>query len=594
MVCLKRIDINMYLPKHLYQGNSTCTCDDCKNLKRFVDIYSKKARMIYEQDLFNFFITKAPFIQGDNIVMGNARNFDFTRNDEKEIIKEAVRFLNCNSTSYSDKNDIISVLNKILAYLYDEFNRIIDNPLKYLIGMFTCLEFNVFTTITLILWFKDEKEMDSSEIKDVFVKGLIDSLEINRFTIKSNNVYHELENILSHDKKCFELCIELLAVKLENKELDELINDFNDTFNYGRLLEISRAIHTIHCLKTEYMEGTLNNTSLTFNPDGSISNYSGIDFESFSTNYLKDMKSSKSFQIANNHLNSINSTSKHYIGFDSNELNNLIEKIDETYGGGDEYLVGSITEWKKVLCELSEQTEDEVEKLFNFLVQDRDKSKLYKEESVRKNRALRKCLITINDTIICPVGLLRYALIGITNDLRSGDIANKHIISELQDVYNTINNSFVDHVSLLISTKYKSAKMITNVEIKDIVVGNEIIEIPGEIDLLMLLKNRLFVIECKNLNLKITSKAIANEYGRFKKRNSKAYQIKLDKKVAVIDKNKEKVAKFIDENSQQKIIETIGLFTTSTFTIASLEEDLLYPVITWTNLLDWFESNGYN
>lgn len=574
-------------------------CENCSMIKCSIEQYCGIAYEIYVNDTYNWLLLNTPVKIDDKVIMGNSRNFNFPRFDGESYIKEIIKRLNLENTEYKLKNDKIQVLNLILGYLYDELTNLIKlNSVNYLVSLVSNMEYNRFLAQNIVLWFSNKNNRNFERTNDNFANIILDSLDfVKSFeSIGLNNIqnpicikeiYSDLEVQLASDRLSLEIAIEN-AYHIVKESGDTFIKEKN-SFEYGQVLGISRAINEIRLLKVEFSEGMYEKEDLNITYDGFIRTSNNLSFSSvFYEKYYRDMSNRKSFFSDEEIEQKISKIVKIFYGLNLEQMLSLREGVSNTYNNGDEFLIGDKDTWIMMIKFFTSCNNEEAELAFEYLTLHINRDELFKDVSKKKSRITRNCLVKINDLFICPVGLLKYSLLGFYKDLKNGDVSNLELKNRLHEITGIEDEKFETAVYKDLKDNLVEPKIKANIGQKDILNNGKCIELPGQIDVLLLYKDHIYVIECKNTNLRTTPKSVANEYGKYKKINKKSVQYKLSQKINVINENKRDVIEFMGECFKEYAnIKVSGVITTSSFSVASLDEDLLYPVITWTNLSEW-------
>jgi hypothetical protein len=591
-----------FKPLDLYMNRNT-NCNRCVNIYDFIDTQCQIAHETYVRDIYNFLLENTPVKFNDNVIMANSKKYEIIRNDEDKVLKELILRLSLDKEVYNKKNDKISVLNKILGFLYDDFlNLVQKNPLAYLVSFMSNLEYNRFIAQNLVLWFCDEEE-PIKKTKDDFVNILLDTLNfVKSFkvletleikgSIRVDEIYSCIESQLALDEHSIEFGVEFLSYIINGKfEL----RDYDVRFEYGQALSIIRAINKIRALKVEVSEGIYQSNDLMISFNGEIKvNSCKYNIKNFASSYYKDMSSRKAFTQRSAYLSDIDNITRKYLGISLNQIIIFIDNIQKMYEQGDEFLVGDLQSWYRMIIELTDCSEDEAKLLLNNLVLRLEREELYKDVSIKRNRAARKCMIILEEMIICPVDLLKYSLMGTYIDIINADVANEQFRKELRITEEQEDYDFELAVFNEIKSNIRDIKIKANIGQKDIKVDKKYVILPGEIDVILLYNSNIFIIECKNSKLRTSPKSIANEYSKLSKENNKSVQIKLKNKIDIIsdENNKNVLIEFMGDDYNKYINSTpIGIITTSNFSSASLDTELLFPIITWTNLCEWITKN---
>lgn len=161
-------------------------------------------------------------------------------------------------------------------------------------------------------------------------------------------------------------------------------------------------------------------------------------------------------------------------------------------------------------------------------------------------------------------------------------IVDKYVHKKFEsDVILHLKNNFID---AFIKGDIEKDNMVPDIE-----AGRGFLQLPGQIDIIMLYRNKMFVIECKDIGLKYTPKSILNEVYRFRKIGNKSFQNKLSNKVESVYNNWDSIVAFLGVSSENKIQKhmPISLFVTDTFSVAAIEKDLPSPVVPFQKLIEW-------
>lgn len=596
MICTKcSLNLLEIQPKDLLLNEETC-CESCKNIYKLIEKNSFKGYEQYQFDLLQWLYLNTPIKNGSNIIMANSKQFNFPRYDERDIIADVIKALSLENRQYFEKKEKEQVLNYLLGNLYDKFFNEIKNPLKYLFSYMSCLEYNRFIAATIVSWLQKNIEKDNPT-NDTLVNMIIETLNfIKEFNIlKKQNIkdnidinilYFDLENLLAADRISLELGIELIAYKISKQSYSFL--DDEEELKFGESLQIIRAIFTIHSVKIDFLEGKDKNAKLIFDINGYIK--SSIKQKEIASSYIKDMTSFRSIQTKDeDDILKLNEVIFDHYGFELSSILAIVQNAQKIFIIGDEYLVGDERAWCEMIKALGNIDINEAKSIFKFLIYNNDKNLIFTESSRKDERALRKCLINIDAIFVCPVNIFIFSLTGLYVDIRIGDIKDVSLMKALnkEKIYEKIQLAFEEEVYKYISMNLSNLKIKKNIKQKDI----RNVYLPGELDILLLYSNKIFVIECKHFNIKIDAKSMANEYQRLTKINKNSIQNKLKEKVEAINDNLRDVLYFMGENYDNNTnYMTIGVITTKNFTLASMEENLPFPIVTYENLCEWIKN----
>ncbi|EGT4639292.1 NERD domain-containing protein [Clostridioides difficile] len=564
-------------------------CEHCRYVKDTIENSCNSANIIYKNVIFRHLNLIMPIKLNDAVFCLESVT------DENKIISNTIKQLGHNNCYFRTKEEKFNIINSVLGLLYDEFhNKIRYNPTKYLIEFLNCLEYNRYVASKMVLWLKG-KINHSISIEDDLLNIIIESLDSikvsenkkNYFDIKS--VYFSIENLMAKDKASLEHGIELTyRLICTNKSIFEK-KEFD--LSFIEVLSYIRAIDVIRYIKVETTEGVGSSLPLYIDENSNI--VLTERFSNFHSHYISDMVNDREIYDANKYIDNINNIIKEELGFSLDTVNKIVHDLSVNCKAGDEFLVGHKGYWCEVIQDICKCEKDEANSIIEYFTYNTEGIDLFSESSRKDKRILRKCLISIEDYYLCSVNTLTLSLIGFQIDILDGEISNKKLVNSLNKIYKQIDDEFEDKVYKEIKLNFKNLLIKKNVEQKDIKSKNyEEFQLPGEIDILLLYNNKIFVIECKNYNLRIDYKSIANEFGRLTKINNKSVQGKLARKVNCIKENYKAVIEFMGGDCSLNYDSTpIGVITTSTFSIVSNEENTQFPIVTWTNLCDWIRNN---
>lgn len=581
--------------------NANGGCAYCKYISNEIDSICLKSRSEYQHDIIQWLSSNTPIKDGNNLIMANSREYRFPRFDEDQLISEIIRQLELDNKIFTTNEEKYSAVNKILGLLYDDFfDKIRSNTIQCLIDFLSCLEYSRFMANTIVLWLKDNAQ-EREPTQDKLVNIVIDTFNLiktfetfNQYMINNldiNKLYLSFENLLALDRLSLEHGIELAVSKIQKEKVffSEEINNRPTVF--GETLRSLRAISTIKSIKTEFTEGINKDIPLIFNSVGEVTNEK--IYNNLAQTYINDMTHQKSIYDFNNYNETIDNIVKDNLGFSLNTIQTILKKSQPIFTVGDDFLAGDTLSWCKALEELGDCNSEEAASIFKYFTYSILNMDIYGNQSRKNNRIMRKPIVVIDDVAICVVNTFSFALMGFYYDVFDGELQDENLIQALSVVHNKIDLDFEDAVfneirSAFINSDYSIVKK--NIKELDIQTKkDEIIRFPGQIDILLLYKNKIIVIECKNFNLRIDPKSVSNEFGKLTKNNPKSIQAKLDKKVNWIKENIVPVAKFMGGDCSVEY-SIVGVITTSHFSLLSVEQNLKYPIVTWTNLCDWIQN----
>lgn len=567
-------------------------CDKCQNVMQLIRNYAKKSHGLYHLDLQKKFKLIAPIFTGNELIVENPKFIDDGYNED-EIISETTIYLNLNNSTYKDKQSIMTVSSQIMGQLIDLINNLIsDNPKGYLIAFLNLLEYNVHLTMITIGWINDrDNKINIEEITDSFGRIIIKSLKFQKdynFMGQFEGMYKEWESVLSYDKLAFQYGIEILAYLVNKKPS---VHGELDPIKFGKLISTIRAVYKVLHSRDSADE----DQELIIDKFGNILGEEILDHAERSKEYVEAMVGRRVSSLGETAMNEFNIVCRKHIGISLDDIYKFLNRLREFYLNSDDFIIGSIDYLQKLIKLLLQCSDKESEMFLSFILSSKkDNFSFATSTTLRINRPLRKCLIPIEDDIIaCPISVLEFSLIGLYMDIIEGTLPDSLFQKELFKIVNTfVHERFENEVILHLQNSFPDAIVKGDIKEKtiyDIVTGKGFVQFSGQIDVLMLLRNKVFILECKDPGLKFTTKAISNEVHKFTKLSRGSYQTKLNSKVDEIYNNWDSVLNYFGVLEISKIDKhkPIALFVTDTFSVASLEKDLPNPVVPFTKIIQW-------
>jgi len=598
MICksCKNKDTKHKFERILLNNNDLCThCDD---FSKKIDAISLESKIQYQSDLKNWMYLNTPLRDGDRIIIANSKKFDFPFCDGTEFIEKIVREKGLSGNEYHKEKEKFQVVNMILGGLYDDlYDGICLNPAGLLVALLNCLAYNRFICFEIISWAK-EQQGKSKRSQDRFVNVILDTFDmLNLFRGMNTKQYNDsfdldilfvkLESLLASDKLSLEHGIELIYNRYR-EDMRELDN--NKPINLVNIINILRAIHKVNFIKVSYSEGEKKNFPLVFDSYGRfiLDEY----LEGLEEKYMFDMINQKPIFEMMNYNEKINCLLEDYLGFDFDLIDRILNNIFKEEFLADDFWAGDKTSWCEVIARFGECTYQKAEAIFKYLLYNVDGINIYEEKSRKNRRITRMPILMIDEIAFCTGESLIHALIFFKIDIYQRDINHDVLMNKLNRIYESIDTEFEKNVLKSLSVKFPEAHIKGNLRESDLLGIIELDGFPGQIDVIMLLQNALFIIECKNFSLKSDLKPRANEYSKLTKSQPKSIQGKLSKKVKWVSDNIRSVIKCLGA-ADDKIYDVYGVITTSNFSIASMETMIEYPVVTWTNLPQWIEQKSH-
>lgn len=585
------IQCNINFDPSILVEESVQSCNRCNKVQNVINSFANVSYPLYHFDLQKKFKLIAPIFTGNELIMENPKFIDegYT---ERAVISEITTRLDLLNSKYNDKQEIINVCNQIMGYLLDQINVLIsDNPEGYLVSLLNLLEYNVHLTMITVAWMNDrENKIDIEQITDHFGRMVVRSLQFQKDINLSGHfepMYKEWESVLSFDKLAFQYGIEILTHYSNKKQSKD--GDI-DPIKFGELIATIRAVYSV--LLSRDMACDIK--ELIIDKKGCLITKERIDHDEFSKEYVEVMVGRRLNSLDETTKEKFNAICKKHIGVSLDDILKLINGLKRYYPNSDDFLIGSIEYFQRLIKLILQCSDEEIEKLFTVLLNlNNENFSFATSTSVRTNRPLRRCLIPIEEDIIaCPVSVLKFSLMGLYMDIIEASLPDSPLQREVFKIVSTfVHQKFEEDVALHLKNCFPDA--IVKGDIKENTIPDiqteKFVKLSGQIDILMLYRNKIFVFDCKDSGLKFTQKAISNELQKFRKLSHDSYQTKLNNKVNDVVENWDSVLKFlgIEDSSNVSKHKPIALFVTDTLSFASFDKDLPNPVVAYSKLTEW-------
>lgn len=599
MRCKKCHLTNEVDEKELLLDNIENNCIFCNEIKEKINSYCELGYIIYEKDIENWLYLNTPVFYEGHMLIGNSKKFDFPRASGEGKVREICQQNNIYNIILISKEEKKDTLCKILEALYDDLFGLIDiNSDAVLLGLLTCVELNRYFSSILISGLMNQfsgNEPENSKLGKMVIQTFSMLLHLKKISeendIKAsfdfNEIYCKFESQIAFDKQCFEYGIEATIHRASKNK-----KTYNKSkFNSGVFFEIIcllRAIMLIRTTLIEYTEGYYKEYNLVIQ-NGEVINED--IFKGYEDNYIENMTAQQHdfFDEYKDRFNEILYVTK---GFKIDTLQKILSSLEDNYLVMDEILIGESETWIQTFMKFGTCDLNEATAIFNEFVFCPDDDLIYSIKSRKENRIMRKSIIKSDNLYFSIVHLMSFSIYLFIVAIMSGDFNDQKFISKFQDLYKEINDKFEYEICNMLKEKLHTNKVKCKIGQKCIKVDGITLEIPGEIDVMAIYNNTIFIIECKNFDLKIETKSMANEYSKLTKENNDSFQTKLENKIKVIKENKNMVARFLGEENPDNIsTEPIGVFVTNMFSFATLANDTKYKIVTKNELVGWITNH---
>lgn len=571
--------------------NQENNCDECKILQKVTDIILEDVYLFYTSNLLDIFKSLVPIeIDGQLIIVNPTYINDLSAD---EILREKTNYIGINGEVYHDKKEIANKCNLIMGLILDDVKNLIeDNPKQYIIALLSMLEYCNHLVSSLVIWLNSN--MDEIENPNDDVAFMIKQLNnIKKYSKEQfPYIYKTWEGELSSEKYGIQNMIEILNYFSSDKEL--IIEKIN-SLKLQKLLQYTRALQQLLYIKDE----AINGGELEINGLGDLLASNKYDYDEFTKYYVDSMAKQNRDNLNDEAKKRFNKICKRYIGLQLEEIFCILKKFSEYYYNNDEFIICDVQNFSRIIEDiLPEVPKENITKFINYLVYDVNTFKFPQDANLNDNRVLRKCLMPIlNNVFASPAGIIKHSLLGLYMDIINANIPKGDFQKELFKVKSDyIDKKFEVQVGQFLKENLNGVYVkwgIEKDEVPDINNKGKFIDLYGEIDVILIIKGKMIVIECKNPILKLTPKEINNETNRFEKESPKFFQTKLQKKINKIYLNWDSVIEYLNVPNTIKIEKDLpmGVIVTSTFNLSLMNENLKFPVLLLNDLIEWLDKN---
>jgi rRNA-processing protein FCF1 len=528
--------------------------------------------------------------KGSDIYMLYKRNqFLFANFDSyKQYISNYADILGIKDKKFNDKKETLTSIYNIIGRLCDDLlEKLNATPHIYLVSLLSNLEYNFHLTLVHIEWIT--KRLYNNEFLDEpiddLAKFFINTLEQYKEYNKDIclRMIEELHNSFTLEKQSFQRIIKLLYnLKLQDKSSNDFFDSEIDENTYIEIIEIGTAISKLCNVVEQIDNGITNPINLKICDNGDIEIDNSEDFD-FPEKFMETMSKKHSFSIPEEIKKQIDEICSKHMGITRGDIFKLSNTITKLYNNADEFLIGTRDDFIQLVSYSLECSTDVAQKIVDFLTP----TIKINDFSWINERPIKKCLFTtINNFILCPVGIFEYSLLLFHTEIAHVDgLEDGEMKFELKETQKKINLLFEKSVNNYICNNLINCKTICNVDNNQIPIVNtkRRLGLDGEVDILLFYKNNLFVLECKNFSVRLDSQQVKNEFRKFRKAEKN-----FTKKVNSINNEKESVLRYMGvENIEFNSINVRGVYVTSIFSLASHKANLKFDVVALSDLIEY-------
>lgn len=507
--------------------------------------------------------------------------------DDEEVINRNLKNLGITNSvctgSTEIKNFYTKVLDSILKEFFTKYNS--NSYEQLLISLYSFKEINTIYIFELLLAAHNE----DSECKREDLIVLKNTLQYSKSQDLDgyNKLFKALEIYLSKDKLGIDILIEAL---IDNNENADKFTEYKEEIVDLELLKFVKTLGQLTILKDLAISSQLKDNQIRVDENSiiryEVSDHIGELSEEFIEKNISwlENKKNNNFHIDDVYKNRINTVLKSEWGYNEIEFDNIYNYI--TREPVAKYYVLSLDELNKYVSTASSINDENLEKLVDRITRFKMNFdiKLFLDTE-RVSKISRKCIIPLyNNYFLFSDTLLLESIGFLKKDIYDRKNLTDSLLEKLGGIFQDIDTEF----ELLVKGKIEQLRSVV---VKHTIekIKNTTIYPPGEIDLLFLDDNEIFIIECKNFPFKSNLIAIRNEVNKV---NNK-FTTKLRGKVEFIKDNLEIFLKndfHIDSiDTSQYTIK--GVFVTNAFSFASILGKSDYDVINITEVEEYFKKN---
>ncbi|AHN24405.1 NERD domain-containing protein [Lysinibacillus varians] len=544
----------------------------------FFDANAHQIDEIYAEKLLMDISTIIPIKDDNNILFLNVGNAF----EENKFIKE---FIGKEYKIYKEKNDIYRFIQGLKGQLEVKlYNLVLQNPIGYLISLYRMLDYN--SQFTPLVMEEIDKDIDEIEFKDEKIRILASSINLLKKQANESRfkkILGYIENIIAIDKQALQKVVNyILAYKFEYSDTNiQAVVELED------LIEVARGIYRILSIKHEIFSNIEKNTLIIDNGEIIISveepilkTISGDFYDVMSNNLTNNFKFD----------DKVNEVMREFIGVDSITINNAINNAINRYTDGESEYPGMMFFDEEGLLMFLKSffsiDTNNAKKIKKELVLDKLKvSKIRNDVSLNEGRLMRQSILELNEGLyICSEPIFLFSLGGIIADIADGNISNEEFKGKLFKYIHEMHIEFEKDVESLIGAN--SSCQLLNRRVHETFFKE--FKLPGEIDILVIIKGVLFVIECKAFSLQFNLSGMLSEMKKVKgTSDKKSIQQKLKANVDTLKENKHIVESVVG----LKIDKIEGVIITKNPSIAFEANMGFFDVIHSSQILNYIKDH---
>lgn len=496
-----------------------------------------------------------------------------------QILKEVARKYNYNNNTFT--NNIKSVCNKMAEEVLRELENLIrPDPFAAFLSILALFNCHLFLSYEILFWYKEKHSKSYSGADDSNIRQQLDVyfsyIEDQK---KFNDLFYELQGHIASEKFALKLLLEICY----DKSIEEKASK-QPELDIEKIVEYSRALGKIIMIRDQVSRSIGCVKELNFDLEGEIYfKQDPLDFNSVGNKFLNWTISREYNNIPDKIIKKLNPICNNFVGFSITELIDLIDSLSNKYISQiGSIMIVPIDEWKNELEILTGKNELEINKLLKFI--SREPVENFDYIKNKQNKYLRNSVFFHEKIVIISLNLFLSSLMSLVNDVFYNNIELIEFNMELEKIHKEINEEF----------ELECYELLKNNLTKNIIhnftkFGDKppYIESPGQIDILLYHQNTLYVIECKNYELKTDILSVANEIKRIQ---NKVFG-KLEGKIEFVKENTGKFLPLIGRSvlESDDVKEIVGVVVTKNFSIGESCNGQ-FPIINCFSFIEWIKS----
>lgn len=491
----------------------------------------------------------------------------------KEILNKVYR----NNKNQIDERDggrklLFNLISTSEKKLFDQYVCYFSR--ESLIILQQMLDYNFYLSARFIC--RDEKSGIQISKDDKLTKILVESIEIHkRFRKDLRKELVEINNLLAFDKQAIQKGISFINyymsedISIKSKKENEKV--FKKE-NIIELLNVVRGLYNFYiildeCITDNTVKVDINDKDLNIKYTESIGKLDGLDLEEYDSMIRFSSNSEAQWLLK------YDSNIKQVFGFNLEEMKQFLKQILNLKDKGIHWLLFSL----ETLCRAFNGMENVDKFCSNFVLE-----KSYKNNSAfENNKSSRKPIVKYGEnTYYATIDMLMIGALNLLEDIQMGQTDKNEFNKIVQKEVHESRLFFEREVAKEIKRIYPESKIKESV----VKIGEK--ELPGEIDVMCLYKDIVYVLECKAASLKFTMKEEQNFIKNFTKKNNKSYVGKLSSKIKFLENNKKELERIFEG---EHISAIKGGFVLKNPSMILEKQDIPFPVIHIKNISDIFQ-----